>query len=51
MLASPALRPVDPFAPADRHVAEVRVELDEESSRQAARLTNLQVDVRFLKRD
>jgi len=51
MIASPALRPVDPFAPADRHVAEVCVELDAESSRQAARLTNLQVDVRFLRRD
>jgi HlyD family secretion protein len=51
MIASPSLRSVDPFAPADRHVAEVRVELDEESSQQAARLTNLQVDVRFIKRD
>lgn len=51
MIASPALKAVDPFAPADRHVAEVRVELDPDSSRQAATLSNLQVDVRFLRRD
>ena len=42
---------VDPFAPADRHVVEVRVELDHDCSRQAATLSNLQVDVRFLRRD
>jgi HlyD family secretion protein len=45
----PVLKNVDPFAPTDRHVVEVRVELDEESSRLAAPLTNLQVDVRFPK--
>jgi HlyD family secretion protein len=51
MINIPVLRSVDPFAPADRHVVEVRVELDKEGSRQAAALSNLQVDVRFLKRD
>jgi HlyD family secretion protein len=45
----PVLKNVDPFAPTDRHVVEVRVELDAESSRLAATLTNLQVDVRFPK--
>jgi len=49
MVNAPLLRSVDPFAPADRHVVEVRVELDEEGSRQTATLSNLQVDVRFLK--
>jgi HlyD family secretion protein len=49
MINSPMLRSVDPFAPADRHVVEVRVELDDEGSRQTATLTNLQVDVRFPK--
>jgi HlyD family secretion protein len=49
MINSPVLRGVDPFAPADRHVVEVRVELDDEGSRQTATLTNLQVDVRFPK--
>ena len=49
MISSPSLRSVDPFAPADRHVVEVRVELDDEGSRQTANLTNLQVDVRFPK--
>lgn len=47
MISIPMLKSVDPFAPADRHVVEVRVELDEEASRQAAALSNLQVDVRF----
>jgi HlyD family secretion protein len=49
MISSPVLKSVDPFAPADRHVVEVRVQLDEASSRQAAALSNLQVDVRFQK--
>ena len=48
MVSAPGLKPVDPFAPADRHVVEVRIELDEEGSRQSASLTNLQVDVTFL---
>ncbi len=51
MIVNPALKSVDPFAPADRHVVEVRVELDEPSSREAAELGNMQVDVRFLERD
>jgi len=51
MINAPMLRSVDPFAPADRHVVEVRVELDDEGSRQTAMLSNLQVDVRFPKRD
>jgi HlyD family secretion protein len=49
MINAPALKGVDPFAPADRHVVEVRVELDDDGSRQAAALSNLQVDVRFPK--
>ncbi|MCG2682089.1 MAG: efflux RND transporter periplasmic adaptor subunit [Planctomycetales bacterium] len=51
IISTPMLKNVDPFAPADRHVVDVRVELDEEGSRRAAALTNLQVDVRFPKRD
>jgi HlyD family secretion protein len=51
MISVPLLRSVDPFAPADRHVVEVRVELDAASSRQSAALSNLQVDVRFQKGD
>ena len=49
MIDTPVLKSVDPFAPADRHVVEVRVELDAEASRQVAALSNLQVDVRFPK--
>ena len=49
MIDTPVLRNVDPFAPADRHVVEVRVDLDAEASRQVAALSNLQVDVRFPK--
>lgn len=49
MISTPVLKGVDPFAPADRHVVEVRVELDDDASRQAATLSNLQVDVRFPK--
>jgi HlyD family secretion protein len=47
MIGAPALKSVDPFAPADRHVVEVRVELDDQGSRLARQFTNLQVDVRF----
>lgn len=50
MINVPLLKNIDPFAPADRHVVEVRVELDDASSRQVAALSNLQVDVRFWKR-
>jgi HlyD family secretion protein len=51
MISVPMLKSVDPFAPADRHVVEVRVELDPQGGCQAAALSNLQVDVRFPKRD
>jgi HlyD family secretion protein len=51
MIDNPALKSVDPFAPADRHVAEVEVQLDREGNRLSAAFTNLQVDVRFPKRD
>jgi len=46
--ATPELREIDPFAAADRHVMEVRIELNEESSRIAAGFVHLQVDVEFL---
>jgi HlyD family secretion protein len=51
MVGNPALKSIDPFAPADRHVVEVRVQLDREGSRVAATLSNLQVDVKFPKKD
>jgi HlyD family secretion protein len=47
MISTPVLKSIDPFAPADRHVVEVRVALDGEGSRQAASLSNLQVDVKL----
>jgi len=47
MIAAAALRGLDPLAPSDRHVIEVRIELDEPSSRLASHYTNLQVDVRI----
>jgi HlyD family secretion protein len=51
MISVPVLKSVDPFAPADRHVVEVRIDLDADGSRQSATLSNLQVDVRFPKRN
>lgn len=48
IVASPVLRSLDPFAPDDLHVIEVRVALDEEGSRVAARFVHMQVDVHFL---
>ena len=51
MIKSPVLKSVDPFAPADRHVVEVRIDLDDEACCQSAALSNLQVDVRFSKKD
>jgi HlyD family secretion protein len=51
MVGNPALKSVDPFAPADRHVVEVRVQLDQDGSRVAASLSNLQVDVKFPKKN
>jgi HlyD family secretion protein len=47
-VATPELKSLDPFARADRHVVAVRVALDEEGSRQAAKLVNLQVEVTFV---
>ena len=51
MISTPVLKGVDPFAPADRHVVEVRVQLDGEAARHVARFSNLQVDVRFDKKN
>jgi HlyD family secretion protein len=51
MINTPMLKSVDPFAPADRHVVEVRVQFNSEGSKQTVALSNLQVDVRFPKRD
>jgi HlyD family secretion protein len=48
IVSPPGLKPIDPFAPAERHVVEVRIELDEEDGRHAADFTNMQVDVTFL---
>ncbi len=45
MITNPALKSLDPMAPADRRVVEVRIALDEECSARAAHLTNLEVDV------
>ncbi|GIW96426.1 MAG: hemolysin D [Pirellulaceae bacterium] len=44
----PELRRVDPFAPAEQHAVEVRVELDPKASQIAARWLFLQVEVEFL---
>ena len=51
MIITPELRSLDPFAPVDRHVIEVRVDLDEESTARAAQWVNLQVEVVFLQDD
>lgn len=48
IVASPALKSLNPFAADDLHVIEVRVALDDESSRVAARFVAMQVDVHFL---
>lgn len=45
IIAAAKLSPLDPFAQADRHVVEVRIELDAQSAKYAAELVNLQVDV------
>ena len=47
IIAAPLLADPNPLATVDRHVIEVRIELDKESARQAAQLINLQVDVFF----
>jgi len=46
-IARPELSPLDPLAPADRHVIEVRVDLDAEGSKVAADYIHLQVEVQF----
>jgi len=51
MISTPVLKSVDPFAPTDRHVVEVRVQLDNEAVQQVARFSNLQVDVQFEKKN
>jgi HlyD family secretion protein len=45
MIATPELRSLDPFAPTDRHVVEVEIAFQAGAIPDAARLTNLQVDV------
>ncbi len=47
MISTPELKAIDPLARADRHVVEVRIELDNNSSQRAADFVNLQVDVIF----
>jgi len=51
MINTPELHSLDPFAPADRRVVEVRIELDSPGNKTAGRLLNLQVDVTFLPAD
>jgi HlyD family secretion protein len=47
MISPPELQSLDPLAGTARHVVEVRIELDQAGSLQAAALVNLQVDVVF----
>jgi len=46
-ISRPELKPMDPLAQADRHVIEVRVDLDPESSKVAADFIHLQAEVQF----
>lgn len=46
-VTNPALKAIDPYAPVDRHVIEVRIDVRPEDTPQAARFINLQVDVKF----
>jgi HlyD family secretion protein len=46
-IARPELRPMDPLAQADRHVIEVRVDLDPAGSKIAADFIHMQVEVQF----
>jgi len=46
-IARPELKSLDPLAPADRHVIEVRVNLDPEGSKVAGEFIHLQVEVQF----
>jgi HlyD family secretion protein len=47
VVATPGLKALDPYAPVDRHVIEVRIDIRPEDVSQAARFINLQVDVKF----
>lgn len=49
LIATPEMKSLDPFARADRHVVEVIIMLDQRSTKLAAGLVNLQVDVKFPK--
>ncbi len=46
-IARPELKSLDPLAPADRHVIEVRVDLDAADSQVAGDFIHLQVEVQF----
>lgn len=46
-IVRPELRSLDPLAQADRHVIEVRVDLDDEGDKVAADFIHLQVEVQF----
>jgi HlyD family secretion protein len=48
LAGSPEMKQLDPFAASDRMTLQVRIELDERSSRIAADFVHLQVDVEFL---
>ncbi len=47
MISTPALKNLDPFAPADRRVMEIRIQLDDDDACQAAEFVGLQVEVTF----
>lgn len=47
VVGTPELKAIDPYAPVDRRVIEVRIEIRPEDVPRAARFINLQVDVRF----
>ena len=47
IVATPELKVIDPYAPVDRHVIEIRIDIRPEDTPRAARFINLQVDVKF----
>jgi len=47
MIDRPTMNSLNPFAPADRHVFDVRIKLDEQEHTKAAAFVNMQVDVQF----
>jgi HlyD family secretion protein len=47
MIARPSLRGLDPYAPADRHVFEVRIVFSPDDSERVAAFVDMQVDVEF----